>query len=437
MIDWPSGAAELARLATQALPGRLLSVGLPLPHWPRQIRWLDSSVAWQRPMQDVQLLGCGVACVTTSIGTGRFAALHAAHRGLLQSWLCSDDAKPVAFTGFAFTPNGGDPLPNARLWVPELLLRAEHGQLSLTCSTPAQHAATAIERWREKWHAWNQPAILATPTISLNRNPLADQAFQSRGRAALRAIASGELDKLVLTRSIELSAAAAIPPPPLLAKLAERHPNCATFGVAFGGRAFVGVSPETLLSLSGLEVCVDALAGTAWQTATRALGDDKNRREHDFVARAIAQGLTDLCDDIVLPDAPEVMHLKGLTHLRRRICARRNAEVSAYDLIARLHPTPAVGGTPTLAALDWLKRHGDRRDAWYTGGIGWLDAHGNADIAVALRCGLIETNSIALYAGAGFVAGSEPEQELAETEAKLATLRDVLMADSAAARIAA
>lgn len=439
MIDWSRVAAELARLAAPALPGRLLSVGLPLPAWP-QTRWLDSSVAWQRPAQDLQLSGCGSACITTSSGPGRFAALHAAQRGLLQGWQCNDAARPLAFTGFAFAPyqpHGGDPLPNARLWVPELLLRKERGAVTLTLTTPADHAATALARWQTSWRQWTQAAVLPAPTFTLDANPLADQAFLARGRAALRAIASGKLDKLVLTRNVALRAAAVISPAPLLAKLAERHPNCATFGVGFGSKAFVGASPETLLSLSGRDVCVDALAGTAWQTATRTLGDDKNRREHDFVVRAIAHELAALCDAIVLPNAPEVMHLNGLTHLRRRIRARRQADVSAFDLIARLHPTPAVGGTPTPAALDWLGRHGDQRGAWYTGGIGWLDARGNADIAVALRCGLLDADRVTLYAGAGFVAGSEPEQELAETEAKLAALRDVLMADTASARRAA
>lgn len=436
MIDWSIAAAELARLAPQALPGRLLSVSLPVPCWP-ETRWLDSCVAWQRPEQDLRLLGCGAAFVATSAGPGRFTALHAAQHGLLQSWLCGDTARPVAFTGFAFAPNGGEPLPNARLWIPELLLRDAGGTVTVTLSTPAAHAATALTRWQSLWHTWTQPAVLPAPTFTVKDNPLAVQAFLSRGHAALRAIAAGEVDKLVLTRSVDLTANAAIDPLPLLAGLAARHSNCASFGVGHAGKAFVGASPETLLSLSGRQVCVDALAGTAWQSSSRALGDDKNRREHDFVARAVALGLADLCSDIVLPDAPEVMRLAGLTHLRRRIHARRGVDVSAFDLIARLHPTPAVGGTPTAAALDWLQRHGDRRCAWYTGGIGWLDAHGDADIAVALRCGLIEAKTITLYAGAGFVAGSEPAQELAETEAKLAAMRDVLTADAATARIAA
>lgn len=455
MIDWSFVSSALARLAAQALPGRLLSVSLPLPRWP-ETRWLETSVAWQRPEHDLKLAGCGTAFVATSTGASRFTALHAAHRGLLQSWQCNDAEKPIAFTGFAFAPQGGAPLPNARLWVPELLLRRALGRITLICSTPAEQAATALVRWQENWHAWTQPAVLPAPTFSPKENVLADQAFLSRGRAALRTIAAGTLDKLVLTRSVALTADAAIPPLPLLDALAARHPNCATFGVGCDGRAFVGASPETLLALDGPHVRVDALAGTAWhKIGWHKIGDrprfhgprnrglspilfsDKNRREHDFVARAVVSALGELCNDILLPDTPEVMRLHGLTHLRRRVSARRGAEVSAFDLIARLHPTPAVGGAPTAAALDWLQRHGDPRDAWYTGGVGWLDARGDADIAVALRCGLIEADRISLYAGAGFVAGSDPEQELAETEAKLSAMREALRAGVKTTRRAA
>lgn len=439
MIDWSDIGRELASLAAQARPGRLLSVSIPLARSPH-LAWMSDGVFWQRPDAGLRLAGCGTALEVDSDGPGRFAALSAAQRGLLQSWLCNDVALPAAFTGFAFAPDGGTLLPNARLWVPELLLRAEGDRITLTCSTPAEHAATALARWQEKWHAWHKPAVSPTPIFVHQANPLVDQAFLSRGRAALRAIASGQLDKLVLTRSVEFTADAAIDPLPLLDALAARHPNCAIFGIGHEGRAFVGAAPETLLALNGPQVGVDALAGTVWRTAPRTLGDDKNRREHDLVARAVTAALGALCHDIAVPTAPEVMHLNGanhLIHLHRRVTARRDAETSAFDLIARLHPTPAVGGAPTAAALDWLRSHGDRRAAWYTGGIGWLDARGDADIAVALRCGLIEARNITLYAGAGFVAGSDPEQELAETEAKLSAMREALMATAAASRAAA
>jgi len=435
MIDWPRVAQELERLAAGAAPARLLSVSLPLPRRPEVSPAAGDWCFWQRPEQGLRLAGAGMAFRAESADEGRFAALHAAQRGLCEGWR-HGDATPRAFLGFAFAPQGGDPLPNARLWVPELLLAEQAGRTTLTLSCAAGEAGAAPARWRTLWRAWTQRIDVRTlrgvppaPTFAIQPNPLADQAFLARGRAALAAIAAGTVDKLVLTRELRLAGDFAGVSGPLLDALAARHPACATFGVGQGGRggwSFIGASPETLLALQGRRVAVDALAGTGWQAG--ALDTDKNRREHDFVAQAVAAALAGTCADIAVPAAPEVMRVDTLTHLRRRVVARRPAGTGALDLVARLHPTPAVGGAPTPAALDWLARHGETRDAWYTGGFGWIDAAGDCDIAVALRCGRFTASAATLHAGAGFVAGSDPEQELAETEAKLAALRAALAA---------
>lgn len=434
MIDWQDIAARLAQLAATAQPARLLSVTVPLPRIPA-IALGEDWVFWQRPDRDVRLLGIGKAFNATSAGAGRFAALHAAQRGLMEGWRHAQDIPPLAFTGFAFASEGGAPLPNASLWVPELLLREQADSVTLTLSCAADQAEAALPRWQA---LWNKPArhSAASPAPSFHANSLADEAFLARGRAALAAIAGGRVDKLVLTRTQRVEAAGRIDPAAVLAELAAHHPACAIFGVGHAGAAFAGASPETLLALRGDRVEVDALAGTAWQDAARALGDDKNRREHDFVARAVVDALAELCADVTVPDAPEVMQLEALTHLRRRVTARWPADVGVFDLVARLHPTPAVGGAPTPAALDWLAAHHDTRGAWYTGGIGWIDAAGDGDIAVALRCGLFQGGTATLYAGAGFVAGSDPAQELAETEAKFAAMRAAIVASSAAAATA-
>ncbi|MFA7269747.1 MAG: isochorismate synthase [Sterolibacterium sp.] len=435
MIDWHAVSRDLARIGQYARPARLLSVAFPLPRWPGlSLPENDDWLFWQRPDRRLRLFGLGRACAATSAGAGRFAALDAAQRGLAESWLYAADsaAKPLAFTGFAFSPSDGYPLPNAALWVPELLLCEKDGACWATLSCAANQAGEALARWRTLWQALQalqaKPADVAgTPYVPL-RNPLAEQAFLSRGRAALRAIAAAQAEKFVLTRSQRLRSDAPVAVSALLAALADRHPACATFGVGHNGTSFIGTSPETLLELEGGRVAVDALAGTAWQEAGSPLGTDKNHREHDLVAYDVAAALATLCHDVAVPAAPEVMRLNALTHLRRRITARRQPQVSVFDLIGRLHPTPAVGGTPTAVALDWLERHGDRRGAWYTGGFGWIDAAGDCDVAVALRCGLFEGCEATLYAGAGFVAGSDPQQELAETEAKFSAMRTALAA---------
>ena len=432
-VDWGWVADAVEELARHTQKSRLLSVTLPLIHWPASARLSTADgIFWQRPDAGLRMLGLGRACHVTSAGPGRFAALQSALQGFTESWRHQaydpNTPVPLAFTGFAFAPQGGDPLPNASLWVPELLLREQAGKTWLTLSCAAANSGQALSHWQGLWSSLQIPSVATNPSPPVTRpDPVADTLFRARGRTALDAIALGLVDKLVLTRTRRLDTGASIQADTILAALAEQQPNCAIYGVGLEGRVFLGASPETLLTLHGDQIGTDALAGTAWREAALPLNADKNRREHDFVAHAIADALAPLCQDIRIPTAPEVMQLRGLSHLRRRVTAQRLPTASVFDLIARLHPTSAVGGVPREAALDWLARQGDVRSAWYTGGIGWIDATGDGDIAVALRCGLFEGNKITLYAGAGFVAGSVVEQEFTETEVKFSTLREAIV----------
>ncbi len=442
MIDWSALAMRLARLARDAGPGGLLTLTVPLPHWPAEPPADGEWFHWRRPDTDLTLTGIGAALRVETDGPARFAALGATLRGLRESWrhdtLDALTPPPLAFCGFAFAPDGGAPLPNACLVVPAILLRQSDGQASATFTCAAADAPQAIQRWQALAASLGAPGGTSPnshpPRFARQPAPLADLAFLARGRAALSAIESGRFAKLVLTRAIRWSADRRLAPAPILAALAERNPDCAVWAVGQAERVFLGASPERLLAYRGGRAEVDALAGTAWTAlsgdgpASLSLAGDKNRREHDLVVASVREALAPLCESLSVPKRAEIMRIGELQHLRRRIVGETRPEVTAFDLIARLHPTPAVGGTPTAAALDWLAAHGDRRGAWYTGGIGWLDADGDADFAVALRCGLLAGREATLYVGAGFVAGSEPRQEMAETEAKLSPMLAALRA---------
>lgn len=430
LVNWHWVADELKQLAHDTPKTHLLSITLLLSHWPDSAHLPPTDgVFWQRPNANQRILGIGHACQISSAGAGRFTALNAAHRGLIKTWRYRHESPPpLAFTGFAFAPQGGHPFQNATLWVPELLLREQEGQIWLTLTCPAAAAHHALARWQSCWETLLTPSKdTGHSTPSFVPDPIADSLFRARGRAALDAITVGIVEKLVLTRTQQIDNGTPIVPHAILSALAVQQPNCAIYGVSHKSLVFMGASPETLLTLHGDQVGVDALAGTAWYEAALPLENDKNRREHDFVAQAVAEALAPLCRDICIPTTPEIMQLRSLSHLRRRVVAKRLASAQVFDFIARLHPTSAVGGVPREAALAWLARHGDVRSAWYTGGIGWIDARGNCDIAVALRCGLFDGHKITLQAGAGFVAGSDVAQEFAETEAKFHTLHDAIL----------
>lgn len=188
-------------------------------------------------------------------------------------------------------------------------------------------------------------------------------------------------------------------------------------------RLFFGWTPERLIQRRGLQIRTEALAGTATGSSSNAkvrlLKSSKDRREHQLVADTLRLRLKPFCDSLVSSAAPETRWANGVCHLRTPVHGRLKHAVSALSLGAALHPTPAVGGLPNAPALRWIHDwEGDR--GWYASPIGWIDTRGDGDLAVALRCGLLNRSDgeLRTFAGAGIVQGSDPQRELEETELK-------------------
>jgi isochorismate synthase len=374
--------------------------------------------------------------ILTTAGPARFSALQAAFSGLVSAWLHDDSEHtgilPAAHIGFAFAEDEPEDWPNARLVVPAILLQNRAGRSTATFSCAVRDGDTAIERWVDELQSANRRLTAPAGLNALQRRPalLADRAFLARAQAALAAISAGELEKIVLTRSVRFDAALPIGIAPLLAALNYGHPECTIYGIGQQGQCLLGATPERLVTLENGTVQADALAGTAWpssaansaQPGSLKLQDDKNCHEQQLVVDAVRAALAPLCRSLDPPKPAEILQLRGLQHLRTTIAGRVSKDVGLFDLIDHLHPTPAVGGTPSVAARQWLHAHGDQRAAWYTGGIGWINRDGDGEVAVALRCARIAGTRAELFAGAGIVAGSDPAQELAETEVKLGAM---------------
>lgn len=451
LLDAPRLALLRNRLHEQLLTAPahgLLSITLDLGTTGGD--WLHSGLSdtlsrayaayWARPKYADYRLALGCAMIFTTAGPARFSALQAAFAGLAPGWRHDDPDQtgviPAAHIGFAFSETSEGNLPNARLVVPSILLQNHAGRSTATFSCAVRDGDNAIDHW----HAELQSASRACPPLARSNalqrraSPLADRAFLARARAALSDIAAGLLEKVVLTRSVRFDAAQAIKVAPLLAALKQRHPECTIYGIGQHDQCLVGATPEQLIRLDNGVAQADALAGTAWLSAAASieqpgslqLDDDKNSREQQLVVDAVRAALAPLCISLDPPQTAEIMQLRGLQHLRTGVTGRVREDVGLFDLIARLHPTPAVGGTPGVAARQWLNAHGDQRATWYTGGIGWINRFGAGEIAVALRCARIVGTQAELFAGAGIVAGSDPAQELAETEAKFGTMIDAL-----------
>lgn len=248
--------------------------------------------------------------------------------------------------------------------------------------------------------------------------------------AAVAAIRNSHqtLVKVVLARQVVVEANRPIRPSHVAARLMALYPSCMIFSI--GG--FVGASPELLVSRRGDSISSQPLAGTIPRSgepevdrrlAEGLLASAKERQEHALVVDEVADRLRPHCTAISVPPAPEIVPLRNVSHLGTRISGTLAAGgPSALDLALLLHPTPAVAGTPTAEALGFLDRvePGDR--GRYTGPVGWMDARGDGDWAVAIRCAELDGHRARLYAGAGVVADSTPEAELAETQLKLQAL---------------
>ncbi|MEV6522216.1 isochorismate synthase [Longispora sp. NPDC051575] len=267
----------------------------------------------------------------------------------------------------------------------------------------------------------------------------APESYAAAVADAVRRLRAGDLDKVVLARSLRLTSPVPVRVPGLLGALARRDPTGYSFAADLGaGRTLVGASPELLVSRRDGAVVANPLAGSApravnpAEDARRAralINSEKDRHEHKVVVDAVAAALGPLCADLDVPAAPSLVRTAAMWHLSTRITGRTDR--SATELAVALHPTPAVCGAPTAAARALIADLEPFDRGFYTGMVGWADARGDGEWVVTIRCGVAEGGTLTVYAGAGVVADSDPMAELAETAAKFGTLLAALGVDTA------
>ena len=171
---------------------------------------------------------------------------------------------------------------------------------------------------------------------------------------------------------------------------------------------------------SGADAVTDA------RHASELWSSPKDRAEHDMAVRSVADSLGPFCADLVVPRAPEIVRLANVQHLQTDVTGRLNNGETALELAAALHPTAAVCGTPTGAAREMIRELEQLDRGRYAGPVGWVDGRGDGAFGIALRCAEVQGTQVRLFAGAGIVSGSVPQDELAETQQKLVAMRDAL-----------
>ena len=256
--------------------------------------------------------------------------------------------------------------------------------------------------------------------------------YQRNVAQALQEIERGEYEKIVLARTRRLTTAEEFHPLGVLNHLRQDFPGCYAFSIANGkGQSFIGASPERLVRVANGRMHTEALAGSAPRgnsasedaaLARALLQSEKDLREHRLVMESILRGIADLGLKVEHAAQPRVLGLANVQHLYLPISASLPAGVHILDLVARLHPTPAVGGTPREPALAAIKRLESMDRGLYAGPQGWVDHRGGGEFFVGIRSALIDGHTATVHAGAGIVAGSDAEKEFAETELKFKAL---------------
>lgn len=403
----------------------------------------------QRPDEGFALAGLGEAWRTEQ----RLGGAESTWRTLLDDGVVQAHeagAGPTLLGGFAFDPARATTelwrgFPSGLLRLPRYLLTQRGDAAWLTVSvlaapeTDAEAEARRIADGLTALLASLRPIVPASLPVETN-DVLLPATWKALVADATETIRGGALEKVVLARVVEATTSQAVDPEGVLAGLRASYPTCAVFAFQSGDGWFVGATPERLVRLRDGLAEVSSLAGTSRRGATaedderigaELLADPKNRHEHAVVARALIAALDGSVEGIDAPNEPGLLRVRNVQHLYTPIRGRLVAGASLLGVVERLHPTPAVGGNPSEAALSLIREREQLDRGWYAGPIGWIDRNGEGEMVVALRSALIRGQTATLFAGCGIVADSQPESEWAESVLKLRPILGALSGEAA------
>jgi menaquinone-specific isochorismate synthase len=382
----------------------------------------SNPVAWVRGGEG--LVGWGIYATTTVSGPNRFSDARNWWLNQLESFAITNSVHgngtgPILFASFSFSAED-----ESVLIIPEVVVgkKGEKSWITWIGLSPQPDLKSLA------------PQLVPT-SISWGANNDADSAWKVRVSTAVDRIQSGALDKVVLARDFTGIASENIEPRTILRKLAAEYPSTWSFAIS----GLIGATPELLLRLSRKMVTSRVLAGTISKTgddehdlalAASLARSSKDLEEHIYAVQSVADALEPLCTSTNVPESPYVLHLANVMHLATDVTgalAEKLAHVDAFTILEKLHPSAAVCGTPREQAASLIAEIEGMSRGRYAGPVGWIDAAGDGELGIALRCGQIQGRSIRIFAGCGIVAGSDPDKELAESEAKLIPMRSALI----------
>ncbi len=368
------------------------------------------------------LVGWGEVARFSWVGPDRFAAADDWWRTFSGQLDVADEVGlpgtgPVAFASFAFADG---PAPSV-LVVPRVLVGRRNGQGWIT----------EFDGEDRPHRLLRMAPVRPTGALRYADGQLPVHRWRSAVAEAVRRLRAGRLDKVALAHDLVAGAENPLDPRFVLRGLAERYPTCWSFAVD----GLVGATPELLVRRSGDSVRSRVLAGTIWPGRADAgalgatlLASAKDQAEHRLAVESLGAALRPLCAELDVPTAPSVIDLANVSHLATDVRGRLadHPTMSLLRLAEIVHPTAAVGGTPREPALELIRELETMDRGRYAGPVGWVDAAGDGELGVALRCAQLSGSSARLFAGCGLVAESDPDTEVAEAAAKLVAVRDAL-----------
>ena len=401
------------------------------------------ALLWAPPGAE-EACGLGAAFTLGARGDARFESIRAQAERV---WPMLDDSRseagpsPRFVGGFAFQPGQAERglwtgFGDARFVLPELSYLRSAGGAWLRLIVPntgwerAKFRARLEPRLSRAVQALFTPAPTPEPARELSREELPADAWAALVAAIQSEIKQGHAQKIVAARRVCLNLDREISAAGVHARLRADAPESTRFAFRVGSATFLGATPEQLVQKRGYDLYTEAVAGSInaddQTAATRLLESGKDIREHEFVVSEILRLLAPLTSELSQAPQREVHRLRTVLHLRTLIQGKLRDNSHVLDLVAKLHPTPAVAGAPTPAAIDFIARHEPDPRGWYAGPVGWFDRAGDGRFVVALRSGVVASKRAELYAGAGVVQDSNAPSEFAETRWKLAALLGAL-----------
>jgi menaquinone-specific isochorismate synthase len=396
---------------------------LPVEHPLLDLVPADDLVTWLR--REEGLVGWGVAARIRTRGLTRFSDAdkwwtETCARAAIQDEVNEPGTGLVCFGTFGFADDPGESV----LVIPRVVIGRRRGRTWLTLVGDATYDLPS--------HGTAGPPE-APEGVAFTDGALDGERWMAVVADAVRRINRGALEKVVLARDLIATAAAPIDIRWPLARLASTYPTCWTFHVD----GMFGATPEMLVRRERGLVTSRVLAGTIRRTgdderdlalAATLARSSKDLEEHEYAVRSVADALEPHCSSMNVPEAPFVLHLPNVMHLATDVAGvvHDATTVSSLQLAASLHPSAAVGGTPTLEAVRLIDEIEGMDRGRYAGPVGWMDTNGDGEWAIALRSAEVAGSTVRLFAGCGIVADSDPEAELAEAQAKFVPVRDSL-----------